>query len=71
MEMSFPPHSSNKQQAVRDIRSSNIELLRIITAIGVYVLHYNNPLSGKALSISGGGGSCLFTGFRSDFLQCS
>ena len=52
--MSLPPLRSKEQKATKDIRNSNIELLRIITAIGVYVLHYNNPLSGKALAISGG-----------------
>lgn len=30
-------------------RESNIELLRILTIIGVVILHYNNKFSGGAL----------------------
>lgn len=35
-------------------RQSNIELLRILTMMGVIVLHYNNPIIGKGLVYSQG-----------------
>ncbi|MBR6401872.1 MAG: acyltransferase [Eubacterium sp.] len=33
----------SQKKGSRDNRQSNIELLRIVTALGVIVLHYNNP----------------------------
>lgn len=36
------------------LRDSNIELLRIIMMLGVVIMHYNNPLSGKALLYASG-----------------
>ena len=32
-------------------RESNLELLRIIAMCGVIILHYNNPLIGKAFEL--------------------
>lgn len=58
-----------KSKSSMVVRDSNIELLRIITAMGVYILHYNNPLSGKALAISGGDGNRMFTSPGSNLLQ--
>ncbi len=35
--------------AEKKIRQSNIELLRMLAAIGVVFLHYNNPVIGGGL----------------------
>ena len=39
----------------KSVRQSNIELLRIVAAIGVVLLHYNNPLIGGGFKYVAGG----------------
>ena len=34
------------------IRNSNIELLRILTAMGIMILHYNNTTMGRGLTLA-------------------
>ena len=49
-----------KTPSSRPLRQSNIELLRIVTACFVIVLHYNNPMIGGALaSVPEGSGKQL------------
>lgn len=49
-------------------RDSSIELLRIIMTLGVIILHYNNPLSGKALLYASGFNRVTILFFESIFI---
>lgn len=51
-------------------RQSNIELLRILTMLGVIVLHYNNPIIGKGLEYAQGF-NYIFLSFMESLCICA
>lgn len=51
----------------KPVRKSGIELLRIFAVCGVILLHYNNPLIGKAFQYTGGGNLAVLYGLESLF----
>ena len=54
------------------IRKTNIELLRIISIFAVIILHYNNPLYGKALSLVNNGSlNFYFLNFIESLCACA
>lgn len=53
------------------VRDSNIELLRIIAAMGVIALHYNNPLAGNAFSLAEEGFNLFFLKVVESLFACS
>lgn len=52
-------------------RDSNIELLRVLAAVGVLVLHYNNPLAGNAFALAGNGINLILLKFLESFFICA
>ncbi|MCR5215264.1 MAG: acyltransferase [Eubacterium sp.] len=53
----------------RKERQSNIELLRIITALGVIILHYNNPnIGGGFRNVSGNANMLIMAFFQAVFV---
>lgn len=55
----------------RTERQSNIELLRIITALGVIILHYNNPNIGGGFSKASGSANMLIMAFFQAVFVCA
>lgn len=52
----------------KPIRKSNIELLRILTMMGVIVLHYNNPQIGGGIAYANGANLYVLYGLESLFV---
>lgn len=61
-----------RKNLITNQRSSNIELLRILAAIGVIVLHYNNTSIGGALgAVADGSASAIFLYFLEALFICA